>query len=154
MKPFLLFLIVIIAFGLSFSKHLSIIMYPLSVVIFYFYLPILYSSSRINSLHHLKESEVFHIKFYPMELGFWFLCTCFFSYVLTHLISDLLYSYREELYHFTFFLVAVGLAGTIYCELDAKKLHRLSRQSIYKVQGKFLAFELLFIMLLFFEMNP
>lgn len=154
MNPFLLFLIVIVAFGLSFSKHLSVIMYPLSVVIFYFYLPILYSSSRINILHHRKEKEVFHIKFYPIELGAWFLSTCFFSYVLTHLVSDLLYDYREPLYHFTFFLVTVGLAGAIYCEVDANKLHHLSKQKVYKTQGKFLGFELLFIMLLFFEMNP
>lgn len=153
MKSYLLFIIVIVAFGLSFSKHVSFIMYPLSGAIFYFYLPVLYASSRINILHHIREKEVFHIKFYPMELGLWLVSTCFFSYVLSHLFSDLLYPYRESLYHFSYLLITLGLTGIIYCELDANKFHLSSKKAIFETQGKLLSFELFFVMLLVFELS-
>ena len=153
MKPYLLFIIVIVAFGLSFSKHISFLMYPLSGAIFYFYLPVLYASSRINILHHIQEKEVFHVKFYPMELGLWLIGTCFFSYVLSHLFSDLLYPYRESLYHFSFFLIIIGLLGIVYCELDANKFHLSSKKASFATQGKLLGFEILFVMLLIFELS-
>jgi len=153
MKPYLLFIIVIVAFSLSFSKHISFLMYPLSAAIFYFYLPVLYASSRINILHHIRKKEVFHVKFYPMELGLWLIGACFFSYVLSHLFSDLLYPYRESLYHFSFFLIIIGLLGIVYCELDANKFHLSSKKSSFTTQGKLLSFEILFVMLLIFELS-
>jgi hypothetical protein len=153
MKSYLIFIIVIVAFGLSFSKHISFLMYPLSGAIFYFYLPVLYASSRINILHHIKEKEVFHIKFYPMELGLWLISTCFFSYVLSHLLSELLYPYRESLYHFSFLLIIMGLAGIVYCELDAIKFHLTSKKKSFTAQGKLLSFEIFFVMLLIFELS-
>ncbi len=148
MKSYLLFIIVIVAFGLSFSKHISFLMYPLSGAIFYFYLPVLYASSRINILHHIKEKDVFHIKFYPMELGLWLIATCFFSYMLSHLFSDLLYPYRESLYHFSYFLIFFGLIGIVYCEFDANKFHLSSKKASFTTQGKLLSFEIFFVMLL------
>ncbi len=153
LKPILLFLAIVIAFGLSFLKHFSLIMYPLSFIIFYFYLPVLYASSRINILHHIKEKEVFHIKFYPMELSMWLVSTCFFAFILSHLLSDLLFHYRESIYHFSYFLITLGLTGIVYCELDAMKFHNSSKKTIFETQGRLLSFEFLFIMILLFTMN-
>lgn len=153
MKPIAIFLVIIIAFGLSFSKHISAIMYPLSAVLFYTYLPLLYASSRINVLHHKTDKKIFHIKFYPMELGMWLACTCFLAYVISHFLSDLLFHHLEHLYHFTFFLIVTGLAGSIFCEIDAHKLHILSEKVDYRLQGRFLSFEVFFIFFLFFAMN-
>jgi len=148
-----LFLAIVIAFGLSFLKHISLAMYPLSAFIFYYYLPVLYASSRINILHHIKDKEVFHIKFYPMELSMWLVSTSFFAFILSHLISDLLFHHREALYHFTFFLITAALVGIIYCERDATRYHLSSKRTAFELQGRFLSFEFLFIMTLLFAMN-
>ena len=153
MRSIPLFIVILIAFGLSFSKHISLAMYPLSAIIFYFYLPVLYASSRINILHHIKKKQVFHIKFYPMELSMWLVSTCFFSFILSHLLSDLFFHHREMLYHFMIFLISLGLGGIIYCELEAKKPHIPSNKAIFEIQGRFLCFEFLFIMILLFAMN-
>ncbi|MCK5831251.1 MAG: hypothetical protein KAH20_13225 [Methylococcales bacterium] len=153
MRSISLFSVIIIAFGLAFSKHISLFMYPLGAILFYVYLPILYATSRINVLHHKKEQEVLHIKFYAMELGVWLACTCFLAFVLSHLFSDLVSHELKHLYHFTYFLIFIGLAGAILCELDANKLHLLSKKVDYRLQGRFLSFEVFFIIFLFFSMN-
>mgnify|MGYP000011001168 FL=1 len=153
MRSIPLFLAIVIAFGLSFLKHISVVMYPLSAVIFYYYLPVLYASSRINILHHIKDKELLHIKFYPMELSMWLVSTSFFAFILSHLISDLLFNHREHTYHFTIFLIVAGLLGIIYCERDASKYHILSKRAAFETQGRFLSFEFFFIMVLLFVMN-
>lgn len=153
MRSIPLFLSIIIAFGLSFSKHVSVLMYPLSAIIFYFYLPLLYASSRINILHHIKEKELFHIKFYPMELGMWLVSTCFFAFILAHLLSDLLFQHREHLYHFTIFLIFSNLISIIYYELNTNKFHINSKKANFEKQGLLLSFEFLFIMILLFFIN-
>ena len=154
MKPILLFLIIFTAFCLAFVKHISAIMYPLSAVIFYAYLPVLYASSRMNVLHHKKEKqEAFHIKFYPLELGLWFLSTCFLAFVISHFLSDLLFHYLQSLYHFTYFLIGFGLIGIIYCEWDVNKIHYLSKEAAFNTQGRLLSFEIFFVFFLFFAMN-
>jgi hypothetical protein len=153
MKPVLLFVIIIVAFAFSLGKHISMLMYPLTAIIFYFYLPTLYASSRMNILHHIKESEILHIKFYPMELSLWLVSTCFFSYILSHLLSDILFPFWESLYHFTFFLSTLGLGAIIFCELDANKFHISSKKTVYKTQGRFLSFEFLFVFFLLFIIN-
>ena len=83
----------------------------------------------------------------------WLVSTCFFSFVLSHLLSDVFFSYRESLYHFTYFLISVGLAGIIYCELNVDKFPLSSKKTVFETQGKLLGFELLFIMILLFVMN-
>lgn len=153
MRSIPLFLVILVAFGLSFLRHISVLMYPLSAVIFYFYLPVLYASSRINILHHIKEKEVFHIHFYPMELGMWLVSSLFFSFVISHLLADVLFPYRQSFYHFTFFLIAVGIWGIIYCEQKANKIHISSKNVIFETQGRLLCFELFFFMFLLFVMN-
>ncbi len=153
MKSIFIFSIISIAFVVSFTKHISAIMYPLSVILFYVYLPVLYASSRINILHHKKNKEVFYIKFYPMELGLWLVSTCFLAFVISHLLSDLLFHHLEHLYHFTYFLIVCGLVGTIYCEIDVNKLHNSSKNKAFELQGKFLSFEIFFIIFIFFAMN-
>lgn len=153
MRSLPLFLAIVIAFTLSFLKHISLAMYPLSIIIFYFYLPVLYASSRINILHHLEQKEVFHIKFYPMELSMWLVSTCFFSFILAHLLSDLLFHQRESIYHFSVFLISLGIIGIVFCELDAKKFHLTSKKNSFLMQGRLLSFEFLFILTLLFVIN-
>lgn len=153
MRPYFLFIFVLAAFALSFSRHISFLMYPLSVVIFYLYLPVLYASSRINILHHKKEQEIFHIKFYPIELSMWLVSTLFFGFMLSHLIADLLFPYREYLYHFTIFLITFGMGCIVYCESIAENLHTPAKNLLFKLQGRLVGFELLFIMTLLFAMN-
>jgi len=148
-----LFLAIVIAFGLSFLKHISLAMYPLSAFIFYFYLPVLYSSSRINILHHIKNKEMFHIKYYPMELSVWFVSTCFFAFILSHLASDLLFHHRQEVYHFLFFLISAGLIGILYCERDVSRFHISSKKTLFEIQGRLLSFQIFFIMTIFFVMS-
>lgn len=153
MKPILIFLAIIIAFGLSFSKHISMLMYPLSALIFYFYLPVIYASSRINILHHKKNKELFHIKFYPIELGAWLASTLFLAFMLSHLISDLLFDHAEALYHFMIFLISISLAGIFYCERDATRFHLSKKDRIFQIQGRLLSFEILFFMILLFVIS-
>ncbi len=153
MRSIPLFIVILIAFTLSLSRHVSIAMYPLSAIIFYFYLPILYASSRMNILHHIKDKEIFHIRFYPMELSMWLVSTSFFAFILSHLISDILFDYRESLYHFTIFLISLGLLGILYCEQDAAHYHFLSKKNAFELQGKFLSFEIFFIMTWLFFIN-
>ncbi len=153
MRSLPLFSAIIVVFILSFIKHISVAMYPLSAIIFYYYLPVLYASSRINIMHHMKNKEVFHMKFYPMELGVWFLSTCFFAFILSHLIADLFFHHREVLYHFTIFLLSIGMAGIYFCERQATRFHILSKKTSFEIQGRFLSFEILFILVILFAMN-
>lgn len=88
-----------------------------------------------------------------MELSMWLVSTLFFSFILSHLLSDLFFSYRQHLYHFTFFLITLGFLGIIYCEMDVNKLHHSSKKDAFENQGRFLSFEFLFIMMLLFTMN-
>jgi len=155
MRSLPLFLAIVSAFGLSFLKHISVLMYPLSAFIFYYYLPVLYASSRINILHHrqLKTKELFHMKFYPMELSMWFVSTCFFGFILSHLISDLVFHHREIVYHFLLFLIQVAIIGFIYCEYDVNNFHISSKKAIFEIQGRIISFIIFFIMTLLFVMN-
>lgn len=153
MHSITLFIIIVIAFALSFVKHISLAMYPLSAILFYYYLPVLYASSRINILRHLEKPEALHIRFYPMEITLWFVSSCFFAFILAHLISDLMFDYRLPLYHLSYFLIACALTGIIYCEWEAKRLHILNKKKTFEIQGRFLSFEILFILILLFVMN-
>ena len=154
MKSTFLFIIIFTIFCLAFIKHISAIMYPLSMVIFYAYLPILYSSSRLNLLNHkTNKTKSFYIKFYPIELGLWFVCTCFLAFLISHLLSDLLFHQLQTLYHFTYFLIGFGLLGSLYYEWDVAKLHYTPKEVAFKIQGRLLSFEIFFIFFQFFAKN-
>jgi len=153
MRSVPLFIAIVIAFGLSFLEHISVLIYPLSAIIFYNYLPVLYASSRINILYHAKEKKFLCIKFHPMELSLWLVSTSFFSFILAHLFADLLFPYREHLYHSTIFLIFSGLIGIIYYELNANKFHISSKKTSFKAQGRLLSLEFLFVMILLFATN-
>lgn len=153
MKAFLIFLAILTVFSFAIAKHISAVMYPLSAVLFYLYLPVLYTSSRINTLHHAKGKVLYHIKFYPMELAVWLICTCFLSFLISHLLADLLFDHLQSLYHLTYFLIGLGAAAIAYCELDTKTLHFFSRQTAFERQGLFLSLEIFFIFFLLFAKN-
>ena len=153
MKPFILFATILTIFLLAFLKHISAVMYPLSAIIFYRYLPVLYTASRINTLHHAKGKEFIHRKFYPIELSIWLISTCFLSFIIAHLLTDLLFLYLKSLYHLTYFLISLGLAGIVFYEIDASRLHLLSKKTAFKQQGLFLSIEIFLFFFLFFAKN-
>lgn len=88
-----------------------------------------------------------------MELSMWLASTLFFAFVLSHLISDMLFHHREAVYHFTFFLMSIGLTGIIYCERHASGMQISAKKTIFEIQGRFLSFEIFFILTLLFVMN-
>lgn len=88
-----------------------------------------------------------------MELSMWLASTCFFSFILAHLLADVLFSYRTPLYHFSYFLIPIGIGGIIYLELNANKHHITSKKIVFESQGRILGFELVIIMIALFVAN-
>jgi hypothetical protein len=145
---------VVIGFVVSFFEHISVIMYFLSGIIFYFYLPILYVYSRVNILNHFKAKELGDLKYYPMEFGFWLIITGFFSFILAHLLADLAYGLDEPVHGLLYPLMIIFLALIIYQELKAKKSDNYSDEKVnYEKQGRLIAFELLSVMILLFMLH-
>jgi hypothetical protein len=153
LKSLPLIIAILVGFGFAFFEHVSVPMYLLSAVIFYFYLPMLYSYSRVNVLYHVKAKEFMHLKYYPMEFLFWLLATCFFSFILAHLIADLSFG-AEKPIHFIIYLLAFIYPGIIfYREISTKKLHNVEEQINYERQGRLISFEVLFVFILLFMMK-
>ena len=111
MKSFPLFAAIIVAFIISLKGHISLTMYLLSGVIFYFYLPMLYSYSRVNVLRHMEANEFMHVKYYPMEFILWLIACCFFAFIIAHLLADLLFRFTHL--HFFIFPLIFGYMGLI-----------------------------------------
>lgn len=150
MKSAILFVLIISIFTFSFIEHRALLMYPLSALIFYMYLPKLYAYSRVNILHHIKAKEFVHLKYYPMELFMWLLATCFFSFILAHLTADLLYRYSKHIHYFMYPVIFIDLGFIIHRELKSKTLLEEQRPQLYERQGRLLTFEILFVFLLLF----
>jgi hypothetical protein len=140
-------------FIFSFFEHISVPMYLLSAVIFYFYLPMLYSYSRVNVLYHVKAKEFMHLKYYPMEFLFWLLMTFFFSFILAHLLANLAYGMDKPLHILMYPLILVYLMMIFYRELRAKKLHSIDEQINYEKQGRLISFEILFLFIFMFMIH-
>lgn len=136
-----------LGFLISFKFHVTVVMYPLSAIIFYFYIPYLYALSRVNVLKHDQETEILHLKFYPMELLLWLVACSFFAFIIAHLLADLLF-HMPHLHHFMFILMMGYLTMIINRELKAKKLHGLSKKDNFVKQGRLLSFEMLFAYLI------
>ncbi len=144
MKTFLLFVAILLGFLISFKYHISVVMYALSGIIFYFYIPYLYALSRINILKHKQETELLHLKFYPMELLLWIIACSFFAFIIAHLLADLLFQ-MPHLHHFMFFLMIGYLGMIIFRELKARNLHGFNKKTNFVQQGRLLSFEMLFV---------
>lgn len=151
-KSFPLFIAIILAFIISLRWHFSIAMYPLSGVIFYYYLPMLYSYSRINVLKHIETNEIIYLKYYPMEFLLWLVAGCFFSFILAHLLSDLLFQVKR-LHIFILPLIMTYLGLIIYRETRASTLRTLNRKMNFEKQGRLLTFEILFVFMFLFTLH-
>lgn len=149
-KSLPLIIAIIVGFGFAFFKHISVPMYLLSAVIFYFYLPMLYSYSRVNVFYHVKAKEFIHLKYYPLEFLFWLLATCFFSFILAHLLADLFHGMEKHVHFFIYPLIFIYLVMIFYRELSIKKLHDIEQQINYEKQGRLISFEVLFTFILLF----
>lgn len=153
LKSLPLIIAIVVGFIFSFFKHISVMMYLLTAVIFYFYLPMLYSYSRVNFLYHVKAKEFIHLKYYPQEFLFWLLATCFFSFILAHLLADLAYGFEKNINEFIYFLIFIDLNLIIYREFKAKKLQNIDEIINYEKQGRLITFEILFLFILLFLMK-
>jgi hypothetical protein len=150
MKSRPLIIAISLGFVISFFEHIAVAMYLLSGVIFYFYLPILYSYSRSNVLSHVKAKEFMHLKYYPLEFIFWLFTSGFFSFILAHLLADLAYG-MDRLIHILAAPLIIGYFMMIcYRELAAKKLNNQDEQINYEKQGRLICFEILFVFILLF----
>lgn len=152
-KSLPLVIAIVVGFGFAFFKHVSVPMYLLSAVIFYVYLPMLYSYSRVNVFYHVKSQEFMHLKYYRMEFLFWLLATSFFSFILAHLLADLAFGFEKHVHEFMYPLIVIYLGMIFYRELSAKKLHSLDEQINYEKQGRLISFEVLFLFILLFLMK-
>lgn len=152
-KSLPLVIAIVASFIFTFFEHVAVPMYLLSAVIFYFYLPMLYSYSRVNVFYHVKAKEFLHLKYYPLEFLFWLLATCFFSFILAHLLADLAYGMEKHVHEFMYPLIFIYLGIIFYRELSAKKLHNVEGQVNYEKQGRLICFEVLFWFILLFMMK-
>ncbi len=152
-KSIPLIVTVSIGFIIAFFEHISVVMYLLTAVIFYFYLPMLYSYSRVNVFYHVRAKEFMHLKYYPLEFSFWLITTCFFAFILAHLLADLAYGIDKPIHILAFPLIIAYLGMIFYRELAAKKLHSQDEQINYEKQGRLISFEVLFIFILVFMLH-
>ena len=152
MKPVPLFFITVAAFIFSFMRHISFAMYPLSFVIFYFYIPKLYAWSRINVLWHHEAKEFMHLRFYPSEFIIWLVGTCFFAFIIAHLLADFLFDI-EQLSFYILPAMGVYLVFIVLRELKAKDLGEKLSQEVYEQQGRMLSVEILMVFLLLLAMH-
>ncbi len=152
-KSLPLIIAVIIGFVIAFFEHISLAMYLLTAVIFYVYLPMLYSYSRVNIFYHVKAREFMHLKYYPLEFAFWLISTCFFAFILAHLFADLAYGMDKPIHILSIPLIIIYLMMIFYRELAAKKLHHQDEQVNYEKQGRLISFEVLFIFILLFMLH-
>lgn len=153
LKALPLVIAIVVSFIFAFFKHISVPMYLLSAVIFYFYLPMLYSYARVNVFYHVKAKEFMHLKYYPLEFLFWLLVTCFFSFILAHLLADLAYGMEKHVHEFMYPLIFIYLGIIFYRELSAKKLLDVDKEINYEKQGRLITFEVLFLFILLFMMK-
>ena len=151
-KSFPLFIAILLGFIISLKWHFSIAMYPLSGVIFYYYLPMLYSYSRINVLQHIEANEFIHLKYYPMEFFLWLVAACFFSFILAHLLSDLLFQVKR-LHVLMLPLIISYLGLIVYRETRASTLRAINRKMNFEKQGRLLTFEILFVFMFLFTLH-
>ena len=152
MKSFPLFIAIISAFIISFYGHHAVAMYALSAIIFYYYLPMLYSYSRINVMRHIEAREFMHVRFYPMEFILWLIGCSFFSFILAHLLADKLFNVTH-LHFFLIPLIIVYLGLIIYREINSKKLLAQRKKLNFESQGRLLSFEILFIFTILFSLH-
>ncbi len=145
-----IFFTVVISFILSFFKHFSVLLYPLSGIIFYFYLPIFYATSRMNIIRYQVNGEYPHIRLYLMELSIWFVSTCFFSFILAHFLADLFFDHQAAIYHFSYFLLTVGVVGIAVSEYYANKnkAEYESAKKFFEIQGLFYGAEIITLILI------
>jgi hypothetical protein len=142
-----------VGFVAAFFEHIAVAMYLLSAIIFYFYLPVLYSYSRTNVSSHIKAKEFMNLKYYPLEFIFWLLATGFFSFLLAHLLADLAYGLYKPLHAVMYPLMVAYLIMIAYHEWAARKLNNQDEKINYEKQGRLIAFELLFVMILLFMLH-
>jgi len=148
-----LIIAICLGFIFSFLEHISFVMYLSSGIIFYFYLPVLYCYSRVNRFNHVRAKEFLQLKYYPLEFLIWLVTTCFFSFILAHLLADLLDEINKPIRIIAFLLILVCLVLIYYRELTTKKLHSQDVKINYEKQGRIICFEVLFIFVLLFLLS-
>jgi hypothetical protein len=153
-NTFYIALIVIPAFILAFELHIKFLMYPLAAAIFYLYVPLLYLHGKKSALQYAQNGG--SAKFYSyLWFSAWFIVTCFFSYMLSHLLADVISSFHWSFFRYLLYvfilLMAGGLGIIVYLQWTSKKIDTLGDIRMnFEKQGRLASFEILFTLLVVF----
>jgi hypothetical protein len=143
-----------LAFIIAFELHIKSLMYPLAAAIFYLYVPLLYLYGKKSMLQYARHDGP--VKYYAC-LWFlaWFIITCFFSYMLSHLLADVISSFHWSFFRYLLYLfillITGGLGIFFFLQCNIKKIDALDDiRTNFEKQGRLAGFEILFLLLVFF----
>lgn len=153
-KTLYMALAVITAFIIAFKLHLKFLMYPLAAAIFYFYVPLLYLFAKKSALQYAQSDSPAKLVSY-LWFSAWFLVACFFSYMLSHLLADVITSFHWSFFRYLLYvfilLMAGGLGIIVYLQWTSKKIDALGDMHInFETQGRLASFEILLSLLIVF----
>lgn len=145
-------------FTFTLMKHMSVLYYIISIIIFVFYLPNFYSFSRskIKKRSYLWEKlDCEHgfckLRYYPIEFFIWFTLTIFFSYMLAHLSADIFDGLDDDIHYLTHPFIFISIIIIVYREIKDKKIDdRFEKRENYIKQGWWITFQILSIFLIIF----
>jgi hypothetical protein len=103
-------------------------------------------------LWHHEAKEFMHLRFYPSEFIIWLVGTCFFAFIIAHLLADFLFDI-EQLSFYILPAMGVYLVFIVLRELKAKDLGEKLSQEVYEQQGRMLSVEILMVFLLLLAMH-
>lgn len=153
-----IFFIVVFGFIFSFAKHLTVVYYFLSIIIFLFYLPQIYASSRISIKKKWSVLEKYScssgfckLPVYPIEFYTWLGMSMFFTYLLAHLLADRFDGLDETVNIMIFPFLFVCMLLVVVWELYIHKVDdKLQKRNAYILQGRVINFIILLIFTLIF----
>lgn len=153
-QAFYLSLIIIPAFILTFELHIKYLMYPLAAATFYLYVPFLYLYGKKSALQYKQQGAPANYFAY-LWFALWFVVTCFFSYMLSHLLADVISSFHWSFFRYLLYvfllLMVIGLGVIVYLQWTSKKIDALGDITMnFETQGRLASFEILLSLLIIF----
>lgn len=153
-NAFYIALVLIPAFILAFELHIKYLMYPLAAAIFYLYVPLLYLNGKKSALQDAQQDGAARYYSY-LWFSLWFIVTCFFSYMLSHLLADVISSFHWRFFRYLLYifllLMAGGLGVIFYLQWTSKKIAALGDiHTNFETQGRLASFEILLSLLIIF----
>lgn len=154
-KAFYLSLIVIPAFILTFELHIKYLMYPLAAAVFYIYVPLLFLYGKKSLLQYKQQGGAPANYYAYLWFSLWFVTTCFFSYMLSHLLADVISSFHWSFFRYLLYafllLMVIGLGVIVYLQWTSKRIEALGDITMnFETQGRLASFEILLLLLIIF----